>query len=263
MIIQSLYIYPIKGIKGVSILEASVEKNGLAHDRRYMLADLEGQFISQRNHPVLTQMAPIRQDGLWSISFEGDRVEIEDNTFSEKQYEVEVWGDRFLANEVSVEISKWFSSRLDFPCRLMAMPHKEARIKEFAKAPYNTSLSFADGYPILTLGTASLDQLNAALDSPIAEDRFRPNIYIQTAKAHAEDEWKDFRIGNEVICRNIKPCVRCQVITIDQDTGVKGQEPTRTLATYRKFDNGICFGSNVIVMDEGTIKVGDTIELIN
>ena len=86
---------------------------------------------------------------------------------------------------------------------------------------------------------------------------------IESKEAHAEDIWPDFKIGEEVVCRNIKPCVRCQVITIDQDSGEKGNEPTKTLAGYRKFDKGICFGSNVIVMNEGKIKVGDRVSLIH
>lgn len=262
MIIKGLYIYPIKGISGVSILESTVEKNGLQHDRRYMLADLDGQLISQRNHPILTQLIPTRIKNGWSISYQGNQMKIVDNTFSTTQYEVEVWGSRFLANEVSAETSDWFCEQLNIDCRLMAMPHKEARIKEFSKPPYKSSVSFADGYPILTLGTASLDHLNMQLENPIPANRFRANILVETTDAHAEDEWTDFKIGEQLICRNIKPCVRCQVITIDQDTGLKGQEPTRTLATYRRFDKGICFGSNVIVLTEGTIKIGDKLELL-
>lgn len=262
MTIKGLYIYPVKGMLGVSISNASVEKNGLQHDRRYMLADLDGQLISQRNHPILTQMKPVRMEGAWSIEYKGLRFEIEDDSFSTVQYEVEVWGSRFFANEVSKRASQWFSNQLNIQCRIVVMPHKETRIKEFAKAPYRTSVSFADGYPILTLGTASLKTLNTRLESAIPPDRFRANILIDTSEAHAEDTWSDFKIGDHVVLRNIKPCVRCQVITINQDTGLKGQEPTRTLATYRKFDNGICFGSNVIVMAEGQIKVGDKIELL-
>lgn len=263
MIVKGLYIYPIKGIKGINISETLVEKNGLSHDRRYMLADLQGQLISQRNHPKLCQLVPKRIDNAWSISYMGQDIDILDDTFSSTQYEVEVWEHKFIANEVSSKTSDWFSKVLDMPCRLMAMPHKETRIKEFDKPPFSSSVSFADGYPILTMGTTSLSYLNQKLSVPISEDRFRPNILIETSIAHEEDDWSDFKIGEQVICRNIKPSVRCEVITIDQDTGAKSQEPTRTLATYRKFGNGICFGSNVIVMAEGKIKVGDKLDLLD
>ncbi len=262
MTIKGLYIYPIKGISGVSIIKSNVEKNGLQHDRRYMLADMEGQMISQRNHPVLTQVRPTRIAGAWSIQYKGNTIDVKDDTFSDVQYEVEVWDSRFRANEVSLKISTWFSEHLGMPCRLMAMPNKEARINEFQKPPYKTTVSFADGYPILTLGTASLAYLNDKLDSPIQADRFRANILIETTEPHVEDSWTDFKIGEQLVCRNIKACVRCQVITIDQETGLKGKEPTRTLASYRKFEKGIYFGSNVIVMSEGIIKVGDEIELL-
>lgn len=263
MIIKGLYIYPIKGIKGISVKEALVEKNGLQHDRLYMLVDSKGQFISQRKYPVLTQFIPTRAKEAWAIDYKGDQIQIKDNIYSSNQSTVEVWGAQFNANEVSKKISQWFSEKLDIPCKLMVMPNKETRIKELNKPPYKTSVSFADGYPILTLGTASLANLNQKLDVPVPADRFRANILIETSDAHAEDKWSDIKIGEDVICRNIKPCVRCQVITIDQDSGKKGMEPSKTLAGYRKFDNGICFGSNVIVIKKGKIKVNDEISLLS
>ncbi len=262
MTIKELHVYPIKGIKGVSVSETLVEKNGLLHDRHYMLADKMGQMISQRNHPILTQFIPTRENKAWSINFQGTQIRIIDNSFLTNQYEVEVWGSKFFANEVSKEVSQWFSERLKIPCRLMVMPSKLTRIKTIHKPPFQTSLSFADGYPVLTLGTASLAVLNQKLDSPIPADRFRANILIETSIAHNEDVWADFRIGEQVVCRNIKPCVRCQVITIDQENGNKGKEPNKTLASYRKFEDGICFGSNVIVMKEGRIKIGDKLTLL-
>ena len=228
-----------------------------------MLADLKGQFISQRQNTELTQFVPIRNKDAWSINYKNDTIHIKDNTFSAKQYAVDVWGCQFNANEVSEEISQWFSDKLNIPCRLLVMPNKETRIKAFQKPPYKTTVSFADGYPILTLGTASLSNLNQKLDTPISADRFRANILIETSESHNEDTWTDFKIGNELVCRNIKPCVRCQVITIDQESGIKGLEPSKTLSSYRKFENGICFGSNVIVLKEGKIKVGDKISLIS
>ncbi len=262
MTVKGLYIYPIKGLRGVSLTKSPVEVNGLLHDRRYMLADLDGKLISQRNTALLTQMVPKRLENIWIVNFKRDGISIPDNEFSSRQFEVEVWGTRFMANEVSKQTSEWFSKKIGKQCRLMVMPSKETRIKEFNKAPFKTYVSFADGYPVLTLGTSSLAQLNGKLSKSITEDRFRANIILDTNIPHEEDTWQDFKIGEDTVFRNIKPCVRCQVITIDQETGVQGKEPNTTLAGYRKFEKGICFGSNVIVMKEGTIQIGDKLELI-
>jgi len=262
MIVKALYIYPIKGLRCVSLLKSTVEVNGLLDDRRYMLADLNGQLISQRTTALLTQMIPERLGDSWIVSYKNDSIAVTDNNFSSTQYEVEVWGTRFMANEVAKETSEWFSNRIGQQCRLMVMPNKETRTKEFDKAPFKTFVSFADGYPVLTLGTASVALLNNKLKEGIPEDRFRANIILDTNTPHEEDAWQDFKIGKDAVFRNIKPCVRCQVITIDQETGEQSQEPNRTLASYRKFEKGICFGSNVIVLRKGIIQVGDKLELI-
>ena len=185
---------------------------------------------------------------------------IPDNIISDSTYEVEVCGTRFISNEVSKEFSTWFSDIIGTPCRLVKMPSDDTRVKKFNKPPFESTLSFADGYPILILGSQSLNHLNEKLRAPIPDDRFRANIIFETKEPHEEDEWANFNIGDEVSIRNIKPCVRCQVITINQDTAIKGMEPNKTLATYRRFDQGICFGSNAIVMKEGHIKVGDEVK---
>lgn len=263
MKIKALFIYPIKGIRGVSLDKVSIETRGLAHDRRYMIADLGGNLISQRNTPVLTQMLPTRKDGAWRIDFGADHIFIPDDTYTDKALEVDVWGNLFIANEVSPVVSAWFSRQLNFSCHLVTMPNEDSRIKDIIKPPYQSPVSFADGYPINILGTRSLAELNSKLVSAIPVDRFRSNILIETDKPHEEDDWGDFKIGNNTQFRNIKPCLRCQVITIDQETGKMGKEPTRTLASYRNVGNEISFGSNVIVMIKGEIKVGDQLDLLD
>jgi len=157
----------------------------------------------------------------------------------------------------------WFEKQLGIPCKLMVMPNKETRLKTFNKPPYKTYLSFADGYPVNTLGTKSIALLNQKLKKPIKANRFRSNLIIETNTPHEEDNWVDFKVGNQAKFRNIKPCVRCEVITIDQDLAVKGKEPLTTLATYRKYDQGVCFSSNAITLEIGEIKIGDFIQVLD
>ena len=262
MKVEKLFIYPIKGLRAVPVDSINVGKTGFEHDRNYMLADSkDGSLICQRNSDLLTQMLLSREGNSWKVSCNNDSLVIKDNTISSYQLEVEVWDARFVCNEVSVEHSIWFSKQLQKDVKLVVMPNIDTRIKEIKKAPYTTPLKFVDGYPILSLGTKSVEYLNSKLTDKIDESRFRPNIFIKTNVPHEEDKWSDFMIGSDCLFRNIKPCVRCQVIMIDQVTGAVGKEPLQTLSTYRKFDNDVCFGSYSIVLKGGEIKVGDEIKL--
>lgn len=260
MKVKEIIIYPIKGLNGISLSECRVGKNGLALDRMYMLADHDGNLISQRTTSKLTQMYVSLVDDKVMVSHNRETLLFECSTMGPKQLEAEVWGTRFICHEVSEATNQWFSSQLGMPCKLLVMPNKNSRIKKFQKAPFETTLSFADGYPMLTLSTSSVNHLNEKLEIPIDHNRFRANIIIEANEAHIEDQWKDFKIGETVTLRNIKRCVRCQVININQESGVLGKEPLRTLATYRKLGKGVCFGSNVITLIEGTIKLGDQIQ---
>lgn len=262
MKVKEIIIYPIKGLKGISVSKSNVKDIGLEGDRAYMLSDLNGNLISQRTTNELALMSVQQKDKTLLVQHKGQSIEIETGQMSDQQMEVEVWGARFSCNEVSKEISAWFAKQLGMPCKLMIMPDSKSRIKKFNKPPYESYLSFADGYPILTLGTNSVEQLNNKLSETVEANRFRANILIETSSPHEEDDWADFMIGENVKLRNIKPCVRCQVITINQENGIKGNEPLKTLSTYRKFAEGVCFGSNVIVLSQGEIKIGDEINLL-
>ena len=124
-------------------------------------------------------------------------------------------------------------------------------------------VSFADGYPLLIAAEASLADLNARIvghgGAAVPMNRFRPNVVIKGCDPFAEDRLGEIRIG-EAIFRTAKLCARCQVTTTDQATGeVRGPEPLQTLATYRDSPNGVLFGSNLIPVEGGSIRVGDTV----
>jgi len=262
LVIKEIFIYPFKGLKGISLQSCVVTELGLANDRIYMIADEQGQLVSQRTHPQLALMQVTRISNSWRINFKQEELIIVDETISNYKMDVDVWGAVFSCKEVSQSASAWFVKQLQIPCKLMVMPSKTSRIKTFNKPPYETYLSFADGYPITTLGTKSMDLLNQKLKNPVKANRFRPNIIIQTNSPHEEDQWEDFRVGDKVKLRNIKPCIRCQVIMIDQELGVMGKEPLATLATYRQYGDGVAFSSNAITINGGEIKIGDKIEMM-
>lgn len=244
---------------GIKVESCKVLPDGFEHDRRWMLVDETGKFMSQREDAKMALFnCQIENENL-IVSYQDDKLEIPLAADSEIIKRVSVWSSKLKAPELSPSISQWFSERLDKKCHFVKKTSISKRSKRLFVPPFKSTVSFADGYPYLILGTASMDELNNRLDKELHIDRFRANIIVTTNEAHEEDEWKGkIKIGSATL-QGIKPCARCQVITIDQNTGEKGKEPLKTLATYRKKRNKIYFGQNAIAINEGLIKVGDSL----
>lgn len=263
--IDALYIYPIKGLKGVSVSSIEALQRGAADDRRYMLVDEQGQLVSQRTHPIMCLMSCELKEDVLVVSYKEEKLSFSRQEYTDRLLDVELWGGHFKAYEVSQRTSDWFSQMLGTTCRLVKMVDGEDRIKNYQSINTNhkgsTKLSFADGYPYLVLGTASMQELNSRLEEELPVNRFRPNIVINTGRAHEEDEWEQIMV-NEVLIEIVKPCARCVVITIDQATAEKGKEPLKTLAAYRKEGKSIMFGANAVLLNPGKIKVGDPVQLV-
>jgi uncharacterized protein YcbX len=182
------------------------------------------------------------------------------NEHNNQEIDAAIWDDNCELFMVNEEANHWLSSMLGINCRLVYMPDETKRKVEqpFAKDGELTSLS--DGYPLLIIGQASLDDLNSKLETPIGIDRFRPNIVFTGGYPFQEDDMKHFQI-NKIDLFSVKPCARCQVTTTDQQTGERSKEPLKTLATYRTKENKVLFGMNVLFKGDGKIKVGDTISI--
>lgn len=246
---------------GIDIECCMALPDGFENDRRWMLVDEEGKFMSQREDARMALFQQKITDDTLSIHFGDDEIEIPLSTASENIKRVSVWSSKLKAPELSPEISQWFSERLDKECHLVKKTDISKRTKRLFVPPYKSTLSFADGYPYLILGTASMDELNNRLDNPLHINRFRANIIVNTNEAHEEDEWKtSIKIGGAIL-QGIKPCARCSVTTIDQSSGKQGKEPLKTLAVYRQRRNKIYFGQNAILTQKGKISVGDKISL--
>lgn len=255
-IISGITIYPVKGLRGIHLKASSVESMGLKDDRRFMLVDNKGAFLSQRTHPKMARIDIEIQGKNITASFEKESISFSKDPKTDELIKTKVWKHEIESYLVHPNASEWFSNVLNSSVRLVKIPGPKSRIKTFDPSPGQSPLSFADGYPILIAGSASLNFLNSKLLDSISMDRFRPNIVVETMTPHEEDEYYRFNVGTSRF-QGIKPCVRCQVITIDQNTAEKGVEPLKTLATYRRNGKGVCFGVNVIVLQEGSVKLGD------
>jgi uncharacterized protein YcbX len=256
-ILSELIVYPIKSCAGLSVPEATLTRAGLAlgavHDREWMLVDADGMFLTQREHPRMALVVPridgatlvLNAPGMPPLALDADQA----NT-----RQVQVWDDSVPACDCGDAPAAWFSQALATPCRLVRF-HPEA--KRLASAKWTGGVEaptrFADGYPLLAIGSASLADLNARLlaagRAALPMNRFRPNLVIDAIDAFEEDYVAAFQIGDAAI-KPVKPCGRCPIPSVDQATGIPGPDPLDILQTYRanpRMDGAICFGMNCIV----------------
>lgn len=265
--LSEILIYPIKSLGGIALSESNVEMRGLEHDRRWMIVNENGRFMSQRE---IVEMALLRTalDGPDLLVFHKDkpadvlRIPLAADEEALERAHVAVWDDNCIGAVVSPMANAWFSDVLGQHLRLVVMPEATHRQTDARYAPDGQYVSFADGFPFLLIGQASLDDLNNRLESPIPMNRFRPNLVFTGGQPFEEDSWSDFSIG-DVAFRGVKPCGRCIMPTINQENGNRAAEPLKTLAGYRSFGNKICFGQNCIWMGEGKalVRVGDKLRL--
>jgi len=263
--LSEINIYPIKSLGGIRLEKAKLEEKGLQYDRRWMLVDEEGTFITQRKHFELALLAVNIAEGRLIVSHKtlpGQSISFALDEDTGVQIPVVIWNDTANGLEVNAEVSKWFSDFLKFDVKLVKMPLVEKRLVDPKYASNDEIVSFADGYPCLLIGQSALNGLNEKLSDPVRMDRFRPNFVFTGGTPHIEDTFNRFYIG-EIQFTAVKPCARCVLITIDQQTGEKGQEPLRTLAGYRTIGKKIMFGQNLLHQQTGEIRVGDELKVID
>lgn len=261
LIISELHIYPVKSLAGNSLQQSRLEPLGLQHDRRWMVVDAKtGGFISQRSHPRMCLMrAELQTDGLW-LDFNGQGLTVKIPSGLQHR-PVIVWGDQCEAWDAGDDAASWLTRILKIDCRLVYFPENESRQVDLDYAKVGDKTAFSDGFPLLLISQASLDDLNSRLIEPVCMARFRPNIVVSGCSPFAEDDWQQLKIGN-INLRVVKPCGRCSIPNINPLTGERGKEPTLTLSQYRRWDNQIFFGQNVIADDVGELTVGMTVEII-
>ena len=264
--LSSIHVYPLKSASGIAPDDAEVQRRGLAGDRRWMLVDDEGTFLSQRSHPRLALVqVETTSDGLRLSAPDQPPIDVPRPNGSVATETVTVWGDAVDAALALSDAHAWCSAFLDEDVRLAYMPAASHRAVDAEYAVQGDDIvSFADGYPLLLTTTASLADLNDRLSGEaLPMNRFRPNVVVDGTDAWAEDAWRRVRIGN-VVFRSVKPCGRCAVTTTDQQTAARGTEPLATLATFRR-DAGtgkVYFGWNLIPEASGRLRVGDAVEVL-
>lgn len=258
--VSELAIYPVKSMRQVPLKSATIEMGGLKNDRRWMVVDVNGRMITQRQQSRLCLIQPeLTNQGirLHTPGFADLQVTIPS---ANKTRMVTVWRDSCTAYDAGEESAQWLSKFLGVECGLVYFPENEVRVVDQAYAQQGDRTAFSDGFPMLLISQASLDDLNTRLATPIPMARFRPNIVIKGCEPYAEDEWQQLKVG-ELTLRVVKPCSRCVIPSIDIETAERTGEPTKTLSSYRRKDNRIFFGQNVVADGEGDIETGATVNM--
>jgi len=265
MHLSEINIYPVKSLTGISLAEAVIEDRGLRYDRRWMLVDRNNRFFTQREFPAMATISIDLDGDKFTARVRNGAIVVPFEPESGEFHTTQIWKSEVKGEFYSTDVDEWFSRAIGTDCRLVRLPESSRRAvnPEYAVRPAEDIVSFADGYPFMLIGQASLDDLNSRLADPLPMNRFRPNFVVEGSDAFAEDSWKKIRIG-ETIFHVVKPCERCVIPTIDQTTGVKtGKEPTKTLSTYRLKDGNVLFGQNLIAEKAGgVVRVGDPVELL-
>jgi uncharacterized protein YcbX len=264
--LTAINVYPVKGLKGIALDRALCTDRGIQHDRRWMVVDPSGMFMSQRSHPrMATVWTDLADDALLLSAPDEDGIEVPFAPPPAPAIKVQVWNSVVDAIPASREADLWLSTYLDSPCRLVFMPDDTVRHSNDKYAGAGKRVGFADGYAYLVIGEASLADLNSRLAAKshpaLPMNRFRPNLVVSGTDPYGEDRFGEIRIG-EAAFRGVKPCGRCQVTTTDQATGiVMGPEPLATLASYRDSNEfGQMFGMNMVSVRAGSVRVGDSVE---
>jgi uncharacterized protein YcbX len=259
--VAALHVYPVKSLGGLAAARAQVTDLGLEHDRRFMVVDEAGRFLTQRTLPRLA-LASATPDGdalrLDAPGLPTLRVPLRPGGGERRR--VEVWGDVCEAVSLGAAAASWLGALLGTTASLVFMPEATMRATSAKYGPGR--VGFADAFPFLLASTSSLAEL-ARRGGGVPMERFRPNLVIDGAPPFAEDGWRRLRVG-EVVFRAVKPCVRCAVTTVDPAKGAfAGVEPLATLATFRRGESGVLFGMNLVNEGQGTVAVGDVVEVLD
>jgi len=258
--VSQLLVYPLKGCRGVPVPVAEPDARGLSGDRRWMVVDEAGRFLSQRTEPRLALVRAMLDAGGLVLEAPGMPPLAVSRRVEAPLRQVTVWDDSGQARDGGAEASRWLTGHLGRPAALVQLDEGFERTASPEYAP-GVPLAFNDAYPVLIIGEGSLAELNRRMERPLPMDRFRPNLVVSGSEPFAEDGWRRIRVGTAVL-RLVKPCVRCVATTVDQQTTDRGPEPLRTLATFRRWNGGVIFGQNTVVERPGPMRVGDLVEVL-
>lgn len=262
MQLSGITIYPLKSCAGVNLDSVTLDRFGPIGDRRWLVVDERGRFLSQRDQARMALVRVEQVQGGIRLSLDGNSIKAAMPGTDAPELRVSIWEDSVLALLADSSAAEWLSAQLGRPCRLVYMPDTCRRLVDGLYAREGETVSFADGFPLLLISQASLDDLNSRLDNPVSMNRFRPNLVVSGCDSFAEDGWRRIRIG-DVEFDVAKPCSRCVIPSIDQATAHRDGQINRVLASYRRVNGQVMFGQNLLYQCAGTLSLGDSVEVLD
>ena len=263
--IESLFIYPVKSLAGIPVDKSNAEIRGFQYDRRWMVTDASGNYLSQKTLPAMALLKTSLTDNGILIQpgdSRSDPVLVPFKSPSHDVIKVKIFDDTVEAMETDPAISRWLSGFLGLSCKLVYMEESTNRYVSRKYSIHQETVSFANSFPYLIISQASFDDLNNRLTKKIPVNRFRPNLVIGGGDPYFEDGIDELSAG-EVHFKCMKPCARCKIITVNQETALLDDEPLSVLSSYRKSDNDINFGYRSLCLKEGEVHVGDPVTILS
>jgi uncharacterized protein len=262
--LAAINYYPIKSCAGHALSTATVEERGLRYDREFMVVDAaHGVMLTQREQPRMALVTPHRGEEQLTLEGPGMKALTLDISHMGPTMAVTIWKDQVASIDQGDAVAEWFSRYLGFACRLVCMASVTARpVNRDYAVNEKDVVSYADGFPFLVASVESLADLNARLPDRVPMNRFRPNLVLAgSGIPFGEDYLRRFTLG-AITFQAVKPCARCVITTVEQETATTGKEPLRTLAAFRRGNNGALFGQNLIHDRPGTLNVGDQVQVL-
>lgn len=274
--LSSLILYPVKSCGGLSLQQATLTVQGLQHagigDREWAVVDPSGVCLTQREYPRMALIRPqLASDQLVLSAPDMPALQLPlARSTGGATLTVQVWEDQVLASDCGQQAADWFSAVLGVPCRLARFhPQAERAVSQTWSGGIAATTLFSDGYPLLLISQASLDELNQRLRqagrAALPMNRFRPNVVVDGIEAFDEDYTETFALG-EAMLKPVQPCPRCPMPSVDQDSGVVGPDPLDIMQSFRakpELEGALCFGMNCLVLAGAgqVLRVGQQIEV--
>lgn len=264
-VLTGIAVYPLKSGAGIDLDESVVEPCGLRGDRRWMAIDADGVCVTARERPRMVRIRARSTGAGLRLEMPGrEPLAVRYPDAGSRTVQARIRGQACSALDAGDDAARWMSDAMDKPVRLVAMDDRATRRPDPDCTRPGDEVSFADCHPVLAIGRSSLDDLNVRAPAPVSMRRFRPNLVVGGGAPYAEDHWRRIRIGS-VEFEGVENCERCELPTVDPDTGVPdaNREPMRTLARYRhRATGGVFLGQNLAPRGAGAVRVGDRVVVL-
>ena len=262
--VSQLVVYPIKSCAGIEVERLEFDEVGPLHDRRYMVVNPDGRFLTQRQLPVMARIIPELTETGITLTLSGQTAlpacavqQPEHGSWSEAQ----VWKDSVQGLDCGEKVAQWLEQVLGRSARLLYLPNDVIRSVDPDYADPGDRVGFADGFPLLVTHQASADFLSGKLGRPLNMLRFRPNVVVSGGEAFDELNWQVLQCaenatGSISSLQLVKPCTRCVIPLRDLETLEREADVTEVLKEHCRTGKEIIFGQNALPRQLESIQLG-------